>query len=59
MDGVTVSQKVTEEAKKGLDEYIAIEQKFSEMGLAMSELDKASVEQTAEQYWTGFRLEET
>lgn len=59
MDGVTVSQKVTEEAKKGLDEYIAIEQKFSEMGLTMSELDKASVEQTAEQYWTGFRLEET
>ena len=59
VDGVTVSQKVTEEAKKGLDEYIAIEQKFSEMGLTMSELDKASVEQTAEQYWTGFRLEET
>ena len=59
VDGDTVSQKVTEEAKKGLDEYIAIEQKFGEMGLAMSELDRASVEQTAEQYWTGFRLEET
>lgn len=59
LDGVTVSQKITEDAKKGLAEYIAVEQKFSEMGLTLNELDKASIKNTAEQYWTGFGLEET
>ena len=36
IDGVSVSQKITEDAQQQLHEYIAIERKFAEMGAALS-----------------------
>lgn len=51
IDGVNVSQKITEDAQQQLHEYIAIEQKFAEMGLAVSEADTAAIEQNVDQFW--------
>lgn len=51
VDGVPVPQKITEEAKKGLSKYIAIEMKFDEMGLALSDSDKSIISQMATEYW--------
>lgn len=51
VDGVPVPQKITEEAKKGLEKYIAVEKKFDEMGLTLSDSDMAITNQMAAEYW--------
>ena len=51
IDGVSVSQKITEDAQQQLHEYIAIERKFAEMGLTVSDADTAAIEQNVDQFW--------
>lgn len=51
VDGVPVPQKIAEDAKKGLANYIAVEKKFDEMELTLSDSDKAITVQMANEYW--------
>lgn len=51
IDGVNVSQKITEDAQQQLHEYIALERKFAEMGLTLSDADTAAIEQNVDQFW--------
>lgn len=51
VDGVTVSQKISEDAKTELGRYIAVEQKFDELGLSLDEATNAAIAQNVEAYW--------
>lgn len=51
LDGVPVSQKITEEARKDLNEYIAVEQKAAEMNVVIDPEEQAQVDAMAESYW--------
>lgn len=51
VDGITVSQKVSEDAKNALASYIAVEQKFDELGLNLDETTDAAIAQNVEAYW--------
>lgn len=51
VDGVPASQKITEGARKDLNEYLAVEQKAAEMSADASETDKAQIDAMVESYW--------
>lgn len=51
VDGIPASQKIAEEARKDLNEYLAIEQKAAELGVSASDTDKAQIDTMVEMYW--------
>ena len=51
VDGVPASEKIVSEAKKGLAKFVAVEQKFDEMGLALTEADQASIDENVNFFW--------
>lgn len=51
LDGQTVEAKVIEDAKTSLNRYIAVEQKFQEMGLTLPEETTSLLESQVESYW--------
>ena len=51
VDGVTVSQKISDDAKTALGQYIAVEKKFDELGLSLDENTTAAISQNVEAYW--------
>ena len=51
VDGVPVTDQIEEDARQALYEYIAIEQKFDEMGLTVDPADEAAVQSDVEQFW--------
>lgn len=51
VDGVPAAQAMTDGAKSELNQFIAVERKFDELGLTLSEADNLMVEQSVEQYW--------
>lgn len=51
IDGVSASQKITEAARKDLNEYLAIDQKAAEMNVDASEEDKTQIDAMVESYW--------
>lgn len=55
INNVPVVQMITEEAKKELNEYMAVEQKCKELGVALSEEDESQASAMAEMYWEYIR----
>lgn len=51
INGVSASQKITEAARKDLNEYLAIDQKAAEMNVDASEEDKTQIDAMVESYW--------
>lgn len=51
IDGVTVSQKMTEGAKKDLAGFIAVEEKFKELNLTLPQEQIQQVDGMLEMYW--------
>ena len=51
IDGVLASDKMISDAKANLNKFIAVEQKFNELGLTMSDADTTLVNQMADSYW--------
>lgn len=51
VDGVSVSQKISEDAKKAIGQYLAVEKKFDEMGLSLDEATSTAISQNVESYW--------
>lgn len=54
IDGVPVSQKIIEETRKDLNEYIAVEQKVAEMNLTVSPEELAQMDASVEPYWENY-----
>lgn len=52
VDGMTASQKISAEAQKELNEYLAIEQKFAELGATIPDEDAAQLDSMVEMYWS-------
>ena len=55
INNVPVVQMITEEAKKELNEYMAVEQKCKELGVTLSEEDESQAGAMAEMYWEYIR----
>lgn len=55
IDNVPVVQRITETAKKELNEYMAVEQKCKELGVALSEEEESQTDAMTEMYWEYIR----
>lgn len=53
-DGTLVSAKIMAEAKQALSEHIAVEQKFKELGLELTDEDKQIIDLYAVTYWEAY-----
>lgn len=51
VDGVPASQKITEDARKSLNEYLAVEQKAAEMNITVPEDEQAQIDAMLDAYW--------
>lgn len=52
IDGVTVADKITEDAKKSVSQYLAVEKMFDEMGLSLTEEQQMNMSQVVDYYWS-------
>ncbi len=51
VEGVPADQKIMEDAKQKVNEYIAVEQRFAEMGLTLDAATVESIPQNVDAYW--------
>lgn len=51
IDGMSAADWIVKDAKEALARYVGIERKFDELGLTLSELDLAEIEQSVQSTW--------
>lgn len=51
LDGMSIDQWITEETKESVVNYVAIKDKFEELGFEFDEADLALIEQEVKSYW--------
>lgn len=51
VDGQTVSDKIVIDAKEELNTFIAVEEKFTQMGLSLEEVVESTIAQNVDSYW--------